>query len=853
MAVMKTESRLPAGFAPEQLGQAAIQTTRYREAIPELGELDPTVVSFALVSYLTSPITKDSLNHYVLFVPNNDLARRIDRYQWEIHRSLDAGVVPIPVSSVSSKEGVFEYRPTEIGELTILVRLLASGGQVLGTVQMRQAVVPFSEEFEAMVKKLSTTIARGWWSDRQPDIQIGSAKFTNELANDLYRYIQDSVAQPIDGQPNQIPWQLLAAVAYREMFFSPKENITGTRWHKFHRTSELSQYRNYLNDTSWGLLDLEGWSLGVCQMQPQTLATALVNPVTQRPYTEFLEEDPARGEGALLSDQRLAAYLALDLEERVDLYNLLRFPRSHLRMCNVYLQKLKDRTHRLPQLDDEQVLGMKAVPTEVPSSARLARDPGLAIQIIATEYNRGPTTTGWGTVETNSYGREVHTIVTSPMMNALTSLSNLVTDVWGVVVGNNGAPVANARVDICQTILTPESGLKCWKRKEDFKDPAAVFVRLAAGTGYPVLELERDHSHGSQALDLVKVRVATSLWDRDEGWVIARDGRTYYAGLSAQVSRDVARTDDKGKFKVVHPDRAPLKLRFVKEADASGNGFFDGESTWGTSPSYHKVVLQAADHMVREADIVALLPDWEAYVYSQAWAANYPDHYYLTKRGLGLVEASGKEIACNSFTQALITEAWARRYPQLEWSAKNWRGFILYKDPDTGFDPFGPMTESLRGDGKITMAVAVDLSDSDLSPPKPPPRWSLVQGWATWQPGEGGGAGHSFIIVDHHRSSDKVLTLEANRGYGLDGVGMRHIGNVASEKVAGRITPNRDRVWVEKANVKSWKDLKAAYGALKDSTHTPNGRENPVGIVRLKVYDLQWSGADILESAVLLP
>jgi hypothetical protein len=158
------------------------------------------------------------------------------------------------------------------------------------------------------------------------------------------------------------------------------------------------------------------------------------------------------------------------------------------------------------------------------------------------------------------------------------------------------------------------------------------------------------------------------------------------------------------------------------------------------------------------------------------------------------------------------------------------------------------MTETLRGDGSIAMAILVDISEN-----RPPPRWSLIQGWSKWAPVSddqktakaGSIAGHSFIIVDHHPGTDKLITIEANHGYNLNGIGMRCLGNISGQKHSGIITPNMDRLWIEKDTV-TWQETKQSYSALADTAHNPNGRANPVGIARLKVYDLQWSGAEVL-------
>jgi len=67
------------------------------------------------------------------------------------------------------------------------------------------------------------------------------------------------------------------------------------------------------------------------------------------------------------------------------------------------------------------------------------------------------------------------------------------------------------------------------------------------------------------------------------------------------------------------------------------------------------------------------------------------------------------------------------------------------------------------------------------------PRVAIEWGAGTTAPGDGpcliqyftqGGGGHSLIVVDYDPETDKILTLESNSAYGLNGCGWGEIGNL---------------------------------------------------------------------------
>jgi hypothetical protein len=122
-------------------------------------------------------------------------------------------------------------------------------------------------------------------------------------------------------------------------------------------------------------------------------------------------------------------------------------------------------------------------------------------------------------------------------------------------------------------------------------------------------------------------------------------------------------------------------------------------------------------------------------------------------------------------------------------------------------DFFSPVTAAIESN----MAVAVPEPDT------PPHPWTVIQGWRRqWR------SGHTFIIVDHHEQTDRVLTLESNRAYKLNGVGIRAIGNIRD---IGGLPPE---AWWEREDLWTWERMRSTYRYRQQAW--------------LKVKDRTWSG-----------
>lgn len=208
---------------------------------------------------------------------------------------------------------------------------------------------------------------------------------------------------------------------------------------------------------------------------------------------------------------------------------------------------------------------------------------------------------------------------------------------------------------------------------------------------------------------------------------------------------------------------------------------------------------------VPESDLVRLLPEFEDFTYDLD-EARYP----YTLPGVSLPQAPPKSNNCCTFVEALLVGTWANAHGDFQWSSERHRQMMILSNDDY-FSPVTAVIESRMG-----MIV--------LDPDAPPHPWTLIQGWRLqWR------SGHTFIIVDHHEPTDRVLTLESNSSYKLDGVGFRAIGNLRD--FGGRPPPS----WWEREELWTWRRVRSTYRYRHQAT--------------LRVRDRQWSSWDSSNAA----
>jgi hypothetical protein len=859
--VLKTESRLPQGYAPGALGQVG-------NVVGGTLPLTPAPDSH-LVSYLTTPIRRGAKNTYVCFITDTGLAGSVKAVEWKVEGILGPGRSTEVVNTDAGL--VFEHKFTAAIPVVVSVSLLDSGGTALRKLSMAQDIVAPNGRLEAVFRDTTFETSLGPVESRAA--LGGHPETTRELVNDLRPYI-DAAFNAYDGDAHRVPRALLAAVVYLRALEESQSD----------RAAQIADAAEEINAPGMNRWISDAMDpTGVCQLPPHLAAlVARTAAVGEATYLSWLPGRWAE-DATILKD----SYKALSEDHRVDLFNLVRFPKSNIRLCYDLLARLKSRADRYPAMSTADFLGNDT-----------------ANRVLASELELGPTKEGMAAdaLEKRAFGRSARAVMFAPFLaidfDGLLRLSGQVRD-------QSGAAVSGARIDVFATqIEIVQNGLRVFKEPDTASASAPVGREIL-----PVLDVRRsvnaDGSFSPGSNDLVKVVFESDVLEANAGWIVARSGATYYGSLVSVPYRNQATTDGDGKFTVVVRELQPYLLRVVSPTGQ----FFDGESGWQVPPDESLAIeVQKEAGLIPESGITAHLGLFAGFDYrdpldttlAAAVAANdttinltaaiadlegstllvrRPDAaggswntppvvsvntatdvvtFGATAVGhtadLG-VRVTGNQLAgypaaiafngqygirpalffgagdtkrndCNTFTQAILWHAWLNRAPQPAFNGGDHSTWMIQPA-----DLYGTITVAInRGiavNARIQGAANVRLL------PQP---WTLVQAWRSIASLEG----HSFIVLDTHERSGRVLILESNVPP-LDGPGFRGVGHIDVEQAGGAITPNRDRPWPQKETVKQWQEFFVDAPA-------PAGKWDPASthMVRLKVYDLQLARCPVL-------
>ena len=187
-------------------------------------------------------------------------------------------------------------------------------------------------------------------------------------------------------------------------------------------------------------------------------------------------------------------------------------------------------------------------------------------------------------------------------------------------------------------------------------------------------------------------------------------------------------------------------------------------------------------HAIDENELIKLLPLFKNFKYVPT-GATYP--YELP----GINIKIGSENNCCTFAEGLLVKAFNNVHANMTW---NMRLHNMMMIAGANPDLFGP----------VTAAVETNMADPINDIEAPPGPWTLIQGWRDIDKLKGG---HTFMIMGHEPSTDKVLTLEATNQRTVNGVGHRGIGKLSDVGVS--MPPH----WWEDPDVPTWAEMKAAF------------------------------------------
>lgn len=179
--------------------------------------------------------------------------------------------------------------------------------------------------------------------------------------------------------------------------------------------------------------------------------------------------------------------------------------------------------------------------------------------------------------------------------------------------------------------------------------------------------------------------------------------------------------------------------------------------------------------MISEADFFKRLKEYADFTYGEG---RYPLTPVFTGPKLKLFGGK-KQTNCCCFVEGMLA-------PFVTWNHFDHRAMMIL-NADRKFSPIDCVVN--KGLGRTAWY---------------PSKWALAQGWNE------DGRGHTFFVAEATGPfpNDRLLILEANRAWGIDGVGYRSFGNIADVGIQGPQDWRSTSLW-------DWERLAAVYPFLQ--------------------------------------
>ena len=293
----------------------------------------------ALISFVTTPLVVGRENVSVVFVTDASLASAADSFEWSFTEDDQ------PPQVQTTGQGEISYTPTSEGSIAVAVRILDTGKSEQAKLSLSQEVVAINAELEGLIAD----------AQKQPGPGVANPEVARELINDHNPYYQNVLMQT--PEPGNAFQQFLFSIVFDGALQRPMAD----------RKQHLADLADSLNNGGADFAALAGKRSGVAGVQLPLLAMTLPSML------DFTELPEPLNQRALAQEQLRQSLSALDEENRLDLFNLVRFPKTNIAQCARILEALRDRY--FPGTNFNDVLtGMS----------------GVRVQFITRQFTEGP-------------------------------------------------------------------------------------------------------------------------------------------------------------------------------------------------------------------------------------------------------------------------------------------------------------------------------------------------------------------------------------------------------------------------------------------------------------------------------
>jgi hypothetical protein len=247
-------------------------------------------------------------------VTDTTLASASDSFEWTFKENGDVARID------ATPSGEIVYRPTTVGTLGLEVRILDTDGTEQAKVSIGQEVVLPSYELELLIAE----------SEDKPGAGAGNPEVLRELVNEHSRYYQSlQLKTPEVGDGFQrFSFNIVMAGALR-----------GTMQERKRQVDRLAAA---INGGAVDFASLIAEGIGVSGIRLTLLAMILPQTSSPTPILPWSEFPDSPGQYGLADDERRRSLAALNEDTLIDLFNLVRFPKSNIKLCGRILESLRD-------------------------------------------------------------------------------------------------------------------------------------------------------------------------------------------------------------------------------------------------------------------------------------------------------------------------------------------------------------------------------------------------------------------------------------------------------------------------------------------------------------------------------